>query len=365
MNDKLKSIANSFAEEYRSDAIYPAHLFKAVLHKEIGLVHFIETELDKDYYYLQDWADVQMQLAPKSAKPMRDLEYSDESIAVLEEAETYQAKFGLDECTDVCVLASLVMPGVGFPFDQLKTLPLTPSDISAKMGAGTNVEAPYIETPTTGSGAHTSVTGKGALGKYCEDRTAAAKNGKIDHVVGFEDEIEIIYEILGRKTKANLLITGESGVGKSSLVNGFILELASGKVPGFLTDAVAYELDTAALGSDAQYKGEVEDRFKSVINEVEALPNAVLIIDKIDKLFDKQGSLFGASTLLKNELNKGRLQLICTSSIDGFTKNIDRDRQGDGFLSGEDIHRGARCRPHIGDSEGYHARIRKIPRTDR
>ena len=327
MNDKLKSIANSFAEEYRSDAIYPAHLFKAILHKEIGLVHFIETELDKDYYYLQDWADVQMQLAPKSAKPMRDLEYSDESIAVMEEAETYQAKFGLDECTDVCVLASLVTPGVGFPFDQLKTLPLTPSDISAKMGAGTNVEAPYIETPTTGSGARPSVTGKGALGKYCEDRTAAAKNGKIDHVVGFEDEIEIIYEILGRKTKANLLITGESGVGKSSLVNGFILELAAGKVPGFLADAVAYELDTAALGSDAQYKGEVEDRFKSVINEVEALPNAVLIIDKIDKLFDKQGSLFGASTLLKNELNKGRLQLICTSSIDGFTKNIETDKE--------------------------------------
>ena len=327
MNDKLKSIANSFAEEYRSDAIYPAHLFKAILHKEIGLVHFIETELDKDYYYLQDWADVQMQLAPKSAKPMRDLEYSDESIAVMEEAETYQAKFGLDECTDVCVLASLVTPGVGFPFDQLKTLPLTPSDISAKMGADTNVEAPYIETPTTGSGARPSVTGKGALGKYCEDRTAAAKNGKIDHVVGFEDEIEIIYEILGRKTKANLLITGESGVGKSSLVNGFILELAAGKVPGFLTDAVAYELDTAALGGDAQYKGEVEDRFKSVINEVEALPNAVLIIDKIDKLFDKQGSLFGASTLLKNELNKGRLQLICTSSIDGFTKNIETDKE--------------------------------------
>jgi len=146
-------------------------------------------------------------------------------------------------------------------------------------------------------------------------------------VVGFEDEIEIIYEILGRKTKANLLITGESGVGKSSLVNGFILELAAGKVPGFLTDAVAYELDTAALGGDAQYKGEVEDRFKSVINEVEALPNAVLIIDKIDKLFDKQGSLFGASTLLKNELNKGRLQLICTSSIDGFTKNIETDKE--------------------------------------
>lgn len=108
MNAKLKSIANSFAEEYCSDAIYPAHLFKAILHKEIGLVHFIESELDKDYFYLQDWADVQMQLAPRAVRPMRDLEYSAEAQAVIEEAENYQVKFNLDECTDVCVLASLV-----------------------------------------------------------------------------------------------------------------------------------------------------------------------------------------------------------------------------------------------------------------
>ena len=326
MNEKLKTIANSFAEEYCSDAIYPAHLFKAILHKEIGLVHFLETELDKDYFYLQDWADVQMQLSPRAVRPMRDLEYSEEAQAVLDEAENYKVKFGLDDCTDVCVLAALVTPGVGFSFDQLKTLPLTPSDISAKMGGGVNVEAPYMEgaeltknTPSKG--------GKGSLAKYCTDKTAMARAGNLDNVVGFENEIGIIYEILGRKTKANLLITGESGVGKTSLVNGFIREIAAGKVPGFLSDAVAYELDTASLGGDAQYKGEVEDRFKNVINEVEALPNAVLIIEGVDKLFDKQGSLFGTSTLLKNELSKGRLQLIATASIDGFTKNIETDKE--------------------------------------
>jgi len=327
MNANLKNIANSFAEEYCSDAIYPAHLFKAVLHKEIGLVHFIESELDKDYFYLQDWADVQMQLAPRAVRPMRDLEYSPEAQAVIDEAENYQVKFDLEECTDVCVLAALVTPGVGFTFDQLKTLPLTPSDISAKMGGGANVEAPYMEgaeltkrTPAAGGG-------KGSLAKYCVDKTAIARAGNLDNVIGFEKEISVIYEILGRKTKANLLITGEAGVGKTSLVNGFVRELAADHVPGFLSGAVAYELDTAALGGDAQYKGEVEDRFKNVINEVEALPNAVLIIEAIDKLFDKQGSLFGASSILKNELSKGRLQLIATSSIDGFTKNIETDKE--------------------------------------
>ena len=167
----IRTIANSFAEEYRSDAIYPAHLFKAVLHKEMGLVHFLESEMDKDYYYLQDWADVQMQMAPRAVKPMRDLDYSDESIAVMEEADNYKVKFDLEETTAVCILASLVTPGVGFSFDQLKTLPLTPSEISAKMGGGANVEAPYMEgaeltkhTPAAG--------GKGNIAKYCIDKTA-------------------------------------------------------------------------------------------------------------------------------------------------------------------------------------------------
>ena len=322
MSDNLKRIANSFAEEYRSDAIYPAHLFKAILHKEMGLVHFIETELDKDYYYLQDWSDVQMQLAPKAVRLMRDLELSEESVAVMDEAENYKVKFGLDECTEVCVLASLVTPGVGFSFDQLKTLPLTPEDIIAKMGS------PLPANASSGTKSQSKpVTGKGNLAKYCTDKTAMARAGNLDAVIGFENEISIIFEILGRKSKSNLLITGEAGVGKTSLVNGFVSRLASGEVPSFLSDAVAYELDTALLGSDAQYKGEVEDRFKGVVSEVEALPNAVLIIEKIDKLFDKQGSLYGCSTLLKSELGKGRLQLLCTSSIDGYTKNIETDKE--------------------------------------
>ncbi|MBR2285113.1 MAG: ATP-dependent Clp protease ATP-binding subunit [Paludibacteraceae bacterium] len=324
-NEQLKVIANSYAEEFHSDAIYPAHLFKAILHKEMGLVRFLESDLDKDYYYLLDWADVQIQLAPRAVRPMRDLAYSDESEEVLREAENYKLKFNLEETEPVCVLAALVTPGVGFSFDQLKTLPLTPSDISAKMGGGANVEAPYMEGAELQKSS--PAKGKGALAKYCTNLTAVAQAGNLDNVVGFEKEISIIYEILGRKTKANLLITGEAGVGKTSLVHGFVRELAAGKVPGFLDGAVAYELETAALGGDAQYKGEVEDRFKSIINEVEEQPNAVLIIEKIDKLFDKQGTLYGCSTLLKNELSKGRLRLICTSSIDGYTKNIETDKE--------------------------------------
>ena len=130
-------------------------IYKAMLHKEAGLIHFIETELNKDYYYLQEWADVQMQLSPRATRPSKDLNLSEEAIAVMEEAESYQMRFGLEQCDPVCILASLVTPGVGFSFDQLKTLPLNASEICDKMGTGTQV------SPDTVASASSSASGRG------------------------------------------------------------------------------------------------------------------------------------------------------------------------------------------------------------
>ena len=323
--NNLKDIANAFAEEYSNDAIYPAHLFKAILHKSVGLVHFIETDLDKDYYYLQEWADIQMQLSPRAARPQRDLDYSKEAITVMEEAEEYKEKFGFAECEPACILASLVTPGVGFTFEQLKTLPLTVSEIQNKIG----VSAHATNTSETGSRAGQTSSSKenGLISKYCIDKINEAKSGKLPIVIGFENEISVIFEILGRKTKSNLLITGESGVGKTSLINAFVRQLFDGHVPSFLSNAAAYELDLASIGADASYKGELEDRFKNLLREIKEQPNAILIIESIDKLFDKQNSLYGASSILKQELNKGNLLLLCTSSIDGYTKNIETDKE--------------------------------------
>ena len=321
----IKDIAKSFAEEYCSDAIYPSHLFKAILHKSVGLVHFIETDLDKDYYYLQEWADIQMQLSPRAARPQRDLDYSKEAITVMEEAEEYKEKFGFAECEPACILASLVTPGVGFTFEQLKTLPLTVSEIQNKIG----VSAHATNTSETGSRAGQTSSSKenGLISKYCIDKINEAKSGKLPIVIGFENEISVIFEILGRKTKSNLLITGEAGVGKTSLINAFVRQLFDGHVPSFLSNAAAYELDLASIGADASYKGELEDRFKNLLREIKEQPNAILIIESIDKLFDKQNSLYGASSILKQELNKGNLLLLCTSSIDGYTKNIETDKE--------------------------------------
>ena len=323
---EILNIAKSFAAEYSSNAVYPAHLFKAVLHKEAGLVHFLEIELDKDYYYLQEWADVQISLAPRATRPSTDLPLSDESNDVLQEAVEYQKRFSLEECDAVCILASLVTPGVGFSFDALKTLPLTAAEICEKMGA-TSSNAAQTSVGTMRALSATTTTAKGNIQKYCINKTAEAANGKLGTVIGFEDEISTIFEILSRKTKSNLLITGESGVGKTSLVNAFAMALADGKAPTFLKDATLYEIDLAALGADASYKGEVEDRFKKILNEVKENKNAILLIESIDKLFDKQSTLFGASAILKQELSRGNVLLLCTASVDGFTKNIETDKE--------------------------------------
>lgn len=243
----------------------------------------------------------------------------------MEEAEEYKEKFGFAECEPACILASLVTPGVGFTFEQLKTLPLTVSEIQDKIG----VSAHATNTSETGSRAGQTSSSKenGLIGKYCIDKINKAKSGKLPIVIGFENEISVIFEILGRKTKSNLLITGESGVGKTSLINAFVRQLFDGHVPSFLSNAAAYELDMASIGADASYKGELEDRFKNLLREIKEQPNAILIIESIDKLFDKQNSLYGASSILKQELNKGNLLLLCTSSIDGYTKNIETDKE--------------------------------------
>lgn len=319
--NNLKDIANAFAEEYSNDAIYPAHLFKAILHKSMGLIHFLENELGKDYYYLQEWADIQMQLSPRASRPTKNLNYSEEAIAVLEEADAYKEKLGMTELEPVCVLASLVTPGVGFTFDQLKTLPLNATEICEKLAHSSGAKK------TTVSLSQNSPKENGFISKYCIDKIEEARSGSIGPVVGFENEISTIFEILGRKTKSNLLITGETGVGKTALINAFVKRIDEGRIPSFLENATAYELNLAGLGADASYKGELEDRFKNVIREIKEQPNAILIIESIDKLFDKQSNLYGASTILKQELGKGGLLLLCTTTIDGYTKNIETDKE--------------------------------------
>ena len=319
--EELLKKAMSYAVDNANEAVYPCHLFKALLHKDMGMVSFLEDNLDKDYYYLVEWADVEISMTPKSSRPNSDLNLSDESIAVFDMADDYRAKFGLEEPDNYCLLAALVTPGVGFNFNQMKNLPLTVNEVIDAMGKPTLAEGAAAQP------VQLSQNAKKVLSKYCINKNEQVASGQTTPVVGFEREIAVFFEVLGRKTKSNLLITGESGVGKTSLINGFVNRLLYGAVPAFLQGAPVYELDLAALASGAVNNMETEDRFKSVLGELRAFGNAVLVIEGLDKMMDKMGALHGCGDILKQELNRGDILLVCTSTIDGFTKNIETDKE--------------------------------------
>ncbi|MCL2041734.1 MAG: ATP-dependent Clp protease ATP-binding subunit [Bacteroidales bacterium] len=316
-------IAGSYAKESMNETIAPAHLLKAVLHKETGLVSFLEN-INKDYYYLLDWANARIKMLDKTSSPIFNVTFSDTFQTVLEEAESFRAKYGAAQLEPIYLLAALATPGVGFTFEQLKTFPLSADELFA------NLDAPK-QAKTSGKsssqgGGSTGQSGRN-LTMYAIDKNMEARNGYMPIVIGLEKEMQAIFETLGKKTKSNVLIVGESGIGKTALIDAFVQRIIKGEVPDFLKDNTVYELDLSAISSEANYKGEIEDRAKKILKEINDIETAVLVIEGIDKIFDKQSLLYGISTLLKKELNRSAIRLIATTSVEGFTKNIETDKE--------------------------------------
>ena len=316
-------IAEAYAKEHMSGAIDPAHILKALLHKDIGLVSFIEKTLQQDYYYLLDWADMRIKMIKKNPDGGKSIKFNALTKAVVSEADSIRQARKEDMINEYHLLMAVVTPGVGFTFEQLKTLPLQKEEIMNAIGTGGSINAAVnVNVASKGS----KVSSLKNIGSYCIHKNQKQADGKIDVVVGFEKELEQIYEILSRKTKSNILITGESGVGKTSLVNAFVQAIANNSVPSFLQNAQVYELDTIALSIGISYKSEIEGRMKKILEELSSMDNAILVIESFDKLMDKQGTLNGTINLLKASLNEGLL-CICTSSVEGFTKNIETDKE--------------------------------------
>ena len=313
-------IAEAYAKENMNGAIEPAHILKALLHKDIGLVAFIEKTLDADYYYILEWADMRMKMLKKSSDSSAK-GFSALTKAIVSEADSVRSQSKKEMIDPISLLIAVVTPGVGFTFEQLKTLPLQKESIVAACNSQ------GINAPTNkGTLKQSKTTGGKAIAAYCILKNQQQTEGKLSESIGFEGELGEIYGILGRKTKSNILITGESGVGKTALVNAFVQAIVSEKVPTYLRNAQVYELDTIALSIGVSYKSEIEGRMKKVLDELSNMDNAILVIEAFDKLMDKQGTLNGTINLLKSSLNQGLL-CICTSSIEGFTKNIETDKE--------------------------------------
>ncbi len=168
-----------------------------------------------------------------------------------------------------------------------------------------------------------------ALEKYAINLTKLAREGKLDPVIGRDEEIRRVLQILSRRTKNNPILVGEPGTGKTAIVEGLAHRIAKGDVPENLKDKQIYALDMGALLAGAKYKGEFEERLKSVINEVKKSDgNIILFIDEIHTLVGAGGGqgAMDAANILKPALARGELRTIGATTLDEFQKHFEKDK---------------------------------------
>ena len=165
------------------------------------------------------------------------------------------------------------------------------------------------------------------LDQFGRNLTQAAKDGKLDPVVGREKEIERIMQVLSRRTKNNPVLIGEPGVGKTAVVEGLALDIVNGKVPEILKDKQLYSLDMGSLVAGSRYRGDFEERLKKVLKEINQRGDIILFIDEIHTIVGAgaaEGAIDAAS-LLKPKLARGELQTIGATTLDEYRKHIEKD----------------------------------------
>ena len=163
--------------------------------------------------------------------------------------------------------------------------------------------------------------------EFAYDITRAAREGKLDPVVGREHEIERVIEILGRRKKNNPMLLGEPGVGKSAIVEGIALKIASGTISPVVAKKRILSLDIASVVADTKYRGDFEKRIKSILDEAKENPDIVLFIDEIHTIVGAGGAAgsLDAANMLKPALARGEIQCIGATTMDEFTKIVEKD----------------------------------------
>lgn len=314
---KALNIAQKIGRENLNKYFNGAHLLKAMLNRDLSLLKHLEN-LGIDVFYLEEWAEVRIEESTKSSTNIYSCEPDEIIDEIFAEADSVREILNEDEISLFALISAISSPGVAFSFDQMKTFPTTRNELLKDIN--------LFDSKTENKPTISKKTRNTFIKKYCINKNDQVKSkNKKELLVGRDTEINKITEILCRFSKQNVLIIGDHGVGKTALIEGFVQKNIAKQTPDFLSGLQIFELDMGALAAGASYKGEIEDRIKSIAQELKAFPKSVLIIEEFHSLFGNQGSDSGIVNLLKSEISNG-LTIIATSTIEEYTKKIEKEQ---------------------------------------
>lgn len=309
--------AQLLAQSMNHQQIENEHIFKAITQVEENVIPFIIKKLGLNFSLIQQILDKEMLSFPKVEGG--DIMLSKESGKTLNEA-TIIAKKMEDEYVSIEHLFLAIFKSKSKIAQILKDQGVTEKNIDSaitELRKGTNVTSQNAEETYN------------SLNKYAKNLNELADSGKLDPVIGRDEEIRRILQILSRRTKNNPMLVGEPGVGKTAIAEGLAHRIVQGDIPENLKDKVIFSLDMGALIAGAKYKGEFEERLKAVIKEVtDAEGEIILFIDEIHTLVGAGGGegAMDAANILKPALARGELRAIGATTLDEYQKYFEKDK---------------------------------------
>jgi len=311
--------AQTVAIRLSHQRVTPDHLLKALLEDEQGMAAGLIRAAGGQPQTATTLVDQALAKIPAvSGAGAQQVQWENDAVRVLDQAEQIAEKAGDSFVTVERMLLALALSNTPAGA-ALKSAGVTPQGLNAA-----------IEQIRKGRTADTAGAEDryDALKKFARDLTQAARDGKLDPVIGRDEEIRRTIQVLARRTKNNPVLIGEPGVGKTAIVEGLALRIANGDVPESLKDRALMSLDMGSLIAGAKYRGEFEERLKGVLDEVKAAEGEiVLFIDEMHTLVGagKTEGAMDASNLLKPALARGELHCIGATTLDEYRKHVEKD----------------------------------------